>query len=660
MVMPASHSPDDRTLKEIQNWLQTASDFPAKYGRIYERARREPLRWLPALVHHSVHDKSAAGKIAVRILAGIVHETRDIDILLLVLDLLPRRSSVLAEVSVEAAQKMLECFPLGQRSKGSEAAMLWNNLSERWHDADQPQKALDCAQQAVAIGDTLPPEDIRMRVITRLTLAKCLALVGQTKSAVAAASAAFSLACALDDAGRTADPALKAQSAVIFANRLAEIGNLKEAADMADMAARLIRELPESSESPYNLALAEHSLANQLTRQGLHESSLPHAEHAEQVFRILSSENPEEYVEYATAAAATYSHNLTHVGQLQRAYDLSFGNVERMREYAKRQPTRYGFEFTAHLMSLSDCASELGRYQEALLFGKEAVDHARQLGRLARRRDWYLEGQANVNLFSLYYRLRKFAEAAKSIRAAERAFKNLKGTHPDAGMERIRALRGLGEVERMLARDGHSKRALRAAGQALELLKEQRFVVNDAWLMLEAHCRTTYAACLNEGGNMEESFSQEWASLRLRKRLFKRSPLIYQADLANSLSQLARRFLKTGNPEKAQPLAEQAVSHYEQALDRLPERSIPLMADALWTLGEIHLERRQVPQGMAILVRGIRLLRPYYEKNADLWVADLLPLCARYVELCGNTNVDFEKALVEDVIVHAKRINAGA
>jgi hypothetical protein len=58
-------------------------------------------------------------------------------------------------------------------------------------------------------------------------------------------------------------------------------------------------------------------------------------------------------------------------------------------------------------------------------------------------------------------------------------------------------------------------------------------------------------------------------------------------------------------------------------------------------------------ESLETLVRAIRLLRPRYDEAPTVWLPTLLPLCTRYVELCGVAGVPFDLPLVGPVIERA-------
>ena len=648
---------DKTTLAIVRNWLIVAQQSPQKLAGVLQRARADLDGWLPALIVLSTSSHGPANVSAIKLLGALAGEREPTDTLLEIYSFLPRKSSALAEVAAQVTEILMSRFSSDAESNDGAHVMMWNNRSERSHDDNRPMVALRCAETAVELCRSLTSADAvprRIQTTCLLTLAKRLAENGKTKRALAVAKLAWGLATIPPHSGDIKDRKLEAQAAINYANRLAGVGEVESAEIVVERAIKILSEFPDSLELRYDLAMAELALANQLTNQGRHEDSLPHADNAERLFRVLTGDEPDEYFEYAAAAANTFAQNLTHTGNLELAYNLSCRSVERMDEYVRRQPARFGQEFTAYLISAADCAGDIGRYDEAISFARRAVVQAEKVGALLYRRDWYLEGTAHSNLFNLCYRLEDFDEAEKAIRAACRAFKRLPRNHPESRPGLARSLRGLAEVLRTKAAPGQGHRAVRVAREAVRITQSWRGSRNESLVQLASHCRTTLALCLEESGRLNEAIAEERKSLKMRRDLFGRSKKVYRSDLAYSLSVQAKRLLNAGEPEEALELAVEAVRHYEQVFRTEPERIGVFMANAVCTLAEIQIEKSK-QRGIKTLVRGIKLLRPRFEVAPDVWGRRLLPLCIRYVECCSEAGIDFDESLVVDVIAKCRR-----
>jgi tetratricopeptide (TPR) repeat protein len=654
--MKAPASPDQDDERELRNWLMVAHKHPHEWPGIVDLVRRDSKRWRPLLVFLATHEHSPVLPMALKLLDLLAVETRDAWEVAELLAALPGKSSSLANTAATLTARLLDLFPEHLRGADLEAAKLWNNLSERCQDANRPEDALRCAQKAVAVSRAVPgksPATQHVRVVTLLTLAKRQAERGEADLALEAANSAFELASDLARSGTRPDLLLQAQAGILLANRYSAVGDSEHAVTATSRACDLFAQCEGDENMRYDLGLLAHSLASDLTRQGRHEAALPLSECAERLFRILAGANPDEYEEYLAAAAYNYAINLTQIGDLRRAYDLSHTAVERMKPLVDRQLLRFGAEYTAYLLGHSDAAAELGKFDEALDFARQAILAARRLGRRQGLRDWYLEGQSYVNQFKLLYRLQRFPEAATAIRVALRAFNRVSDKHPGATMERARSLRNLAEVQRVTARPGKAGMAVRTARQALARLTNGAASATEAMRLLESQCRTTLANCLEEAGDLDGAIQEDEASLKTRRELFAGSSSVHRPDLAYCLMQTARRCLKAERLAQAAPLAAECVRHYEAIGLDGDEQTAAFFADALRVLADTQAANGDMAGAVKQLVRGIGLLRPRFAAAPDLWLVSLLPVCTRYVELCGEAGIEFEAALVEDVIAHA-------
>lgn len=647
---------------ELRNWLAAAYRHRRTWAGVVQRVRSEWPRWLSPLIFLATHEPAPVLTMAVKILKTVAAESQDAGFLGELLVALPRKSSALAPVAAFVTERMLEHFPDPSRRADLEAARLWNNLSERCQDANRPDDALRYARQAVAVSQAVASDSAstqRVRAVAWLTLAKRWAERGATGPALEAAASGFDLASTLAKAGAPADRLLEAQAAVVLANRFAATGDIKRAMAAGQTARFYFDQSDAGEDRRYDLALLDHFLAGILTRQGRHEAALPFSENAERLFRILVAESPDEYQEYSAAAAYAYAINLTQVGDVQRAYDLSRLAVERMTPLVSDHPLRFGADYTAYLLGLSDSAAELGKFHEALEVASDAVRAVQRLGRRQRRRDWYLEGQCHTNRFNLLYRLQRFPEAEQATRAAVRAFGRMDDSHPEAAIEQARSLRNLAEAQRMMSGSAKVAKAVQTARLALARLPDGRVPITEARQLVEAQCRTTMANCLEEAGDFAAALQEDQASLVIQRDLFARSARVHRPDLAYCLLQTAKRTLLAGRMAEAAALAAEGVGHYETIGMAGEERTVAFFAEALRVLAVAQSAQGDRSAALQNLVHGIGLLRPRYAMAPDLWLASLLPLCTHYVELCGQAGLEFEAALVQDVIAHAMRSQVG-
>jgi tetratricopeptide (TPR) repeat protein len=647
---------DEITLDMVESWLLVVRQSASKFDLVLERVKQQLAGWIPKLMAIARENRPAS-PVARIMLRRLVDHDGALETILEIHEHLPRQSSAVAKVSAQTTEKLLAALRAAKALDRSTAALLLNDLSEYWQAANQPNAALLYAETAVSVSRGLSRKirgELRIWIICRLTLAKRRAEHNRPRTALSIATLAWRFAKRLARSGKPEDRRLLAQALANRANRLGAEGKMKRAIKLARKAQDILATLPDSPESTYDMAICELSMANQLIRLGEFDKAMPFADKADQRFRVLAGNDPDQYLDYSITAANTYATVLSQMGQLRLAYELSREAVDRMASLVRRHPARFGTEYATQLINLADCAGDLGEFDEALAHARKAVSQARLAGRWLNRRNWYLEGVAHANLFNLLYRLHRLGQAKRAVTAARRAFERLPESHPERSMELARALRGLAEIHRMSDKPGDAGRAVRFARKALATLRAARGSRSNFTMQHEAHSLSTLALCLENAGRLREAIQAEVPSLALRRKLFRRSAKVHRGDLAFGLSVQARRLLQVGELDEALILAEGAVEHYRTALPTSSERTAAFLADALRTLAEIQIRKGRRKDGLRTIEEGIELLRPRYEKAPDVWEASLLPLCTRYVEWSEDWEIRSLAPFVEQVIAQAK------
>lgn len=642
----------------VRNKLEAVLAFPRRYRSVLRCAQADPRNWIVLLMQLAGSEDSDVGHMAARVLLDLVSGAQGIEEVLEVYRRLPRQTAALADVAVCVTERLLRSLPEAPQLGGFPSAVLWNNLSARCLDAEQRERAVQAAEMAVRVSVLTPdarPEAFRIRTLCFLTASKARAASGRIRSALNAVEEACSLAARLSRGGRKQDLILEGRALSLRANRLAAVGRLEEAVRSAERARTLLREAPVTVEARFELAVAELALANGLNDLGLYERAFSHAEEADGLFRWLVGKDHDRFLEFSAAAATALAECFARCGQPESALKLSCQTVNRMEELTRRQAERFGRDFVAYLVNLSDATGERGDFDKAVFIGRRAVHEARLLGHRLGQRDWYIEGIALNNLFNLLYRLQRFREADRVGKRALRSFRCLPDSHPEAHIERGRTLRNLAEAQRMLARRGGIGRAMAKARQAVAEARRGPLANSATGMLLEAQCRSTLAACLEDGEQFDEAVREARVSLRIRRGLHRKYPSAHRSDLAYSLYLLSRLLLRVGRIEAARAAAREAMGHYQALVDTGPERLAAFLSGSLRVLAEAELAVKRTRVAVSILEQAIRLVRPRYTASPEVWMVTLLPLCTRYVEVCECAGLRWKSDLVQDVIEKAVR-----
>ena len=630
--------PTQAEISEMRSWLRHGHGTPANRAGLLSRLLRDPAQRLPVLIHFATRYEGDDVKKAVSALNRLVAAADTVELLSEILKSLPRKSVNIADAAVRVMDKILKLLPEELKTSGPEAAQYWNNLSERAQDANQNEKALMASQKAVEISGRLAkddPEHSRIRTQCLMTRSKRHAERGEKDEAMADAEKAWSAASGLVELS-PADRLIGVQAGTIRSNRLADLGKWDKAVNAASEAAQALALHPDAETLIEDAAVLELSMANSLIHLGSHEESLPHSDKADRLFRMLSGSYPDQYLEYTAAAAAAYAQNLQHTGNLQRSYQLSLENYERMSRWVKQQPERFRRDFVAHLICLSDSAGDMGFDDDSLRFGREAIAQAAKLRNASGLRDYYLEGVAHSNLFNKLYPRQEFQDAEKAARAAVRCFGKLSASHPEAIPEQARALRNLAELQRVVAGSGQEEMSVKTARKSIDILSSFNGNKSDAFLLVEAHCLSTLANCLEEAGRYEEASKEERKSLSLREALFFKSNRQYRTDLAHCLLQLARQLLAMGDRDEALRVINECTRHYETAIESSPDSQIVFYGQALAILADTQIAMGLLEQGKATVERALKKLVPYHQKLSVNLDGPIASLTNHYLKLFGG------------------------
>ena len=656
--MMVEAKPDKAILAELRNWLQVAHEFPRSYRRVFQRITSALGRYAPALVFLVAHEVSEVGRTAERMLTEVITRTNDLNTLLTLHDLMPQNASALAKVGQLTTARLLQSDPRELELNTEETVTLWNQLSQQCVDADQFEDALRYAEIAARLVPQLAfdkPRHKRLQVTTLLCLTQRLCEHQKHARALRTCGQARTLVASLSDSGRVEDRELGAQTTVVWANLLAEQGRIREAVEVISAAGRTLNELPRSDQLRLSLAITQLTLAKQLTRLEQHEAALPLSESAERFLRVLAAREPDQYLDLACAASVTYAQNLLQTGKPERAQILLRSAAVRLGGMTRRQPKRFGADFTGSLIALSHASGKLGRFQEALATAQQAVQLARATGVQLGQRDWYLEGKASENFAYILYRLDDLHGAEKQARAAVRAFGRLQSTLLEGRFLRARALRVLAEIQGVGGRPNKRTQAMRTARRALRGLARSYPEFQNVARVEKAYCQSTLATCLENTGRLVEAVAQERASLNLRRKLFAGANGLDRAHLACSLHALARRLWKLNHLTPAKLAADEAIAHYEAVLALAPESITHLLAEPWRTRAEIFAASHQFRKAFEDLSRAIQLVKPYYLQAPDLWRSNLLPICDRYAEIAEAAGVNLDQSLVGDLMGRGRK-----
>ncbi len=175
--------------------------------------------------------------------------------------------------------------------------------------------------------------------------------------------------------------ALLAGSLNDFANRLSDAGQREEALKIAGEAAKLFRELADTTPDAFrpHLAGSLNNLATFLSEAGQRQKALKFAAEAATLYRELTDVYPDAFRPDLAGCLHNLASSLNETGQRQEALKVAAEAVTIRRELADANPDAFRPDLAASLNNLANRLSEAGQRQEALKVATEAAELSREL-----------------------------------------------------------------------------------------------------------------------------------------------------------------------------------------------------------------------------------------------------------------------------------------
>ncbi len=291
------------------------------------------------------------------------------------------------------------------------------------------------------------------------------------------------------------------------------------------------------------------------------------------------------------------------IGDWTRACDARRGALEQIQSLCKTDKDNDLAQLSGAQSNLAIALRRIGRFEEALAYGREAEGGFRRLaGRRphAYRADW---AGSLTNLAAHLKDLGRFEAAIEQAQAAERNYRDLAGRQP--GAYRAVWVRSLGNLADHLSDLGRFEEAIEQARAAEENYRELAERRPDAYRADWAGSLTNLANRLRDLGRFEAAIEQAQAAEENYRELAERQPDVYRADWAKSFHNLANHLRDLGRFEEALEQAQAAEENYRELAERQPDayradwaRSLGNLATHLSDLGrfEAAIEQAQAAE----------------------------------------------------------------
>ncbi|MFJ3037175.1 tetratricopeptide repeat protein [Streptomyces tendae] len=369
-----------------------------------------------------------------------------------------------------------------------------------------------------------------------------------------------------------------AASLTILGNVLADLGRRQEALAASKEAAELYRHLVRTDAAARlpDLALALTNLAARLYQLGRGHEAIAPAQEAVSIRRRLAEADPGAYLPHLALSLSNLGGHFAEVGRLHESLAPVEEAVELYRQLAATSPAAYLRPYAASLHNLGNSLSDLGRRREALAPSEEAVAIGR---RLVEANPAAYTPSLALALTLLSYRYAEGGRNREAVAPAEEAvelYRQLVGTG-GAAAHQAGLARALATLSVRLRNVGHRAEAKAPAEEAVGLyrqLTEADPVVYQADL----------AYTLSNGlGILPVDRLRE--GVDLYRRLVEADPDRYASRFGQSLINLSMGLANVGRTAEAIAPAEEAVALNRRLAADAPTAHLPGLALALTILG---------------------------------------------------------------------------
>jgi tetratricopeptide (TPR) repeat protein len=318
----------------------------------------------------------------------------------------------------------------------------------------------------------------------------------------------------------------------------------------------------------------------------------------------LVGQMPERSVQLAALAAILTSQQVTHY----RA-----GMVDGQPDAANR--------FGASLHNLARRLGDLGRREEALAAGEEAVGIYRELA-VARPETFRPAlAQSLHNLAVLLAGLGRREEALAAGEEAVGIYREAAAARPEAF--RVARAASLADLAVLLAGLGRREEALAAGEEAVGIYRELAVARPEAFRPGLAISLNTLAVRLADLGRPEDALTAIEESAQTYRELAAARPDAFRPDLARSLNNLSVYFGELGQREEALAPGEEAIGIYRELAAARPEAFRPDLAASLNNLSVRLADLGRPEDALAAIEEAVTIRRELAAKWPDTYYHQL-------------------------------------
>ncbi|KZP14494.1 TPR-like protein [Athelia psychrophila] len=303
---------------------------------------------------------------------------------------------------------------------------------------------------------------------------------------------------------------------------------------------------------------------------------------------------------------------------------LEYESVFMLRNLAAERPAAFNAGLAMSLNNLSNCLSDYGRQQEALVAIQEAVGLFR--ARATERPAAFNAALAN-SLNNLSNRLSDHGRQEEALAVIEEAVGlfRARATERPAAFNAALA-NSLNNLSNRLSDHGRQEEALAAIQEAVGLRRALAAERPAAFNAVLAESLNNLSECLSDLGRQEEALAAIQEAVGLHRALATERPAAFNAALAQSLNNLSNRLSDHGRQEEALVAIQEAVGLRRALAAERPAAFDAVLAESLNNLSECLSDLGRQEEALAAIQEAVGLHRARATErpaalNADLAVS---------------------------------------
>ncbi len=326
----------------------------------------------------------------------------------------------------------------------------------------------------------------------------------------------------------------------------------------------------------------------------------------------------------ASRLAGSLNNLSIRLGELGRREDALAAGQEAVtirRELAAARPDAFRPDLALELNNLSNRLAELGRREEALAAGHEAADTYRELA--ATRPDAFRPALA-MSLTNLSIRLAELGRREEALAAGHEAadtYRELAATRPDAFRPDLAT--SLTNLSIWLAELGRREEALAAGQEAADTYRELAAARPDAFRPALATSLNNLASSLANLGRREDALAAIQEAVTIRRELAAARPDAFRPDLALALTNLSNRLGELGRREEALAAGQEAADTYRELAAARPDAFRPALAMSLTNLAASLADLGRREDALVAIQEAVTIRRELAAARPDAFRPDL-------------------------------------